>query len=86
MGLSLGNFLWSIVLLLNSVAILNEERFLVRSTFLYTIWGFLISVVGWSRAFESHLEMSAFKRNAIHLITSMRTVLRSFDRFKLQWC
>lgn len=33
MGLSLGNFLWSIVLLLNSVAILNEERFLVRSTF-----------------------------------------------------
>lgn len=80
MGLSLGSFLWSIVLLLNSVAILNEERFLVRSTlfFLYTIWAFLIGIVGWSRAFESHLEMSSFKRNAIHLITSMRTVLRSF--------
>lgn len=31
MGLSLGSFIWSVVLLLNSVAILNEDRFLARS-------------------------------------------------------
>lgn len=36
-------------------------------------------IVGWSRVYESYPDTSAFKRNVIHLITSMRTVLRSLS-------
>ncbi|KAK7419320.1 hypothetical protein QQZ08_010903 [Neonectria magnoliae] len=61
-----GNFLYIAVLLINAVAILSEDRFLARIN---------LSPASYDPAFGSGADASV-KAKTIHLIASIRTIMR----------
>ncbi|KAJ2746962.1 hypothetical protein GGI20_000949 [Coemansia sp. BCRC 34301] len=68
-----GTLLYVALLLLNAVAILNEERFLAR--ILST--GELTAVVGWARnSAELYGDTESVKAKLINLISAVRTLMR----------
>lgn len=78
--LKLGSLVWATVLLVNAVAVLNEERFLspsksARSERPCMLTGCVI--VGWGRASEGYEQQSSVKRQIIQLIAAVRTLMRS---------
>ncbi|KAK4086667.1 hypothetical protein Purlil1_9057 [Purpureocillium lilacinum] len=62
-----GSFLYIAVLLINSVAILSEDRFLARIN---------LSPASYDPAFGSGADAS-IKAKIIHLIASVRTIMRN---------
>ncbi|OAA45544.1 Yos1-like protein [Metarhizium rileyi] len=62
-----GSFLYITVLLINAVAILSEDRFLARIN---------LSPASYDPAFGSGADAS-IKAKVIHLIASIRTIMRS---------
>lgn len=83
------------VLIINAIAVLSEDRFLARSTFLspppsatgYTVGNVLtiaIRIVGWGRTqaepgFGATPDSTSVKAKSINLIASVRTVMRSMS-------
>ncbi|KAK7421040.1 hypothetical protein QQX98_002398 [Neonectria punicea] len=61
-----GNFLYIAILLINAVAILSEDRFLARIN---------LSPASYDPAFGSGADASV-KAKTIHLIASIRTIMR----------
>lgn len=82
MAFTLWDFLLSSLLFVNSVAILNEERFLSRSIHINSSAFNNYVVVGWGKA---QLEQASgygdqsptVKRQIIQLMAAVRTLLRS---------
>lgn len=75
--LGLGTVFYTSLLLINAIAILNEERFLNRSTLLS-----LLIPVGWSTntrstSFDADGTDAGVKARLIHLIGAVRVLLRS---------
>ncbi|TIB71325.1 hypothetical protein E3Q22_02831 [Wallemia mellicola] len=68
MALSIGNILYISLLLTNSVAILNEERFLAK--------------IGWTQSNNLYQEQTV-KTRLINLISAVRTLMRceSHERY-----
>ncbi|KAH6997606.1 Yos1-like protein [Ilyonectria robusta] len=61
-----GNFLYIVILLVNAVAVLSEDRFLARIN---------LSPASYDPAFGSGADASV-KAKIIHLIASVRTLMR----------
>ena len=98
MSFSLGDIFVSIVLLLNGIAVLNQERFLSKSAhlnvlpFLYPSYSSL-SIVGWtvensgmySNGYGNNASDFTLKGKIVNLIAAVRMLLRRMPMFILNF-
>ena len=82
--LGLGPIIYISVLLLNAVAILNEERFLSRSTVAHSFFFVKITltidcIVGWGSKGADGSQDDSIKGKLINLTTAIRTLMRSIS-------
>jgi hypothetical protein len=68
---AIGSLFYSLVLLINAMAVLSEDRFLARIGFSYS------SDATTPAAFGATYDPNSFKSKLINLIASVRTVARS---------
>lgn len=87
MAFTMWDFLLSSLMFTNSIAILSEERFLARSTCMlrWPVPGPFV-LVGWGRVQSDAAggfgggEGPSVKKQIIHLLSAVRTLLRSTRR------
>ena len=85
MVFTLGTLFEAALLLVNAVAILNEERFLKKgrrkSVINYIFIIIFISSVGWGRDYrnEGFVDQGGIKYQLVSLVTSVQTLLRGED-------
>ena len=98
MSFSLGDIFVSIVLLLNGIAVLNQERFLSKSTYLNVLSLLYpsyvaLSIVGWtvensgmySNGHGSNASDFTVKGKIVNLIAAVRMLLRRMPTFILNF-
>lgn len=74
--LGLGTIFYTTLLFINAIAILNEERFLSKGSFVF------LTKVGWStnsraNGFDDPSNDASVKQRLVHLISAVRVLLRS---------